>query len=282
MMTMAEDESAKPADAVPPSSGLHASEPSVARVYDAIMGGKDNFAVDRAVAEQWRQVIPQAPHLIMEARRFLHRVVRFMVNEAGIRQFIDIGSGLPTAENTHQVAQREAAETRVVYVDNDPVVLTHGQALLAENSSTRVLAGDLRDPEAILRAAASTGLVDLDRPVGVLMMAVVHHLLDEEDPEGIVGRLRDGIAAGSYLGITHFYDAGPDSEAAELQNILQQSLGRGRFRTRPEIERLFTGLEVVPPGLVHLPNWRPERPEDATMLPGSASVLGFGGVGRKP
>ncbi len=219
----------------------------------------------------------------MRAQRdVLGRVARFLVGEAGVRQLIDIGSGLPTADNVHEIAQRADPGARVVYVDNDPVVLAHARALLADNTSTVVAAGDLRDPAGILADPAVSGHIDWSRPAGLLLCGILHHLLDDEDPAGLVATLTGALPAGSYVFIHHLLDSG-DPAVAGVQATFQQALGRGQFRGWDQIRDMFAGLDLVEPGLVLVlvPEWRPE--------PGTPGVrehpvlqLAAAGVARKP
>lgn len=255
------------------------SVPSVARVYDYMLGGKDNFASDRAVGDQLHALNPHAHDATLENRAVLRRAVRFLVEDEGIDQFIDIGSGLPTQQNVHQVAQKINPEVRVVYVDNDPIVLSHGRALLAENPNTAVIQADMRDIDGILATPELTELIDLDRPVGIILCGVLHHLDDEDDPAGIVAAFTARLPSGSQVFITHFARTGPDSARAEA--ILMAGIGSGRFRTHAEITDLFGGLELVRPGVVFVPRWRPD--EDTELpdeLPDWQQLL-MGGVARK-
>lgn len=258
---------------------IDASVPSIARTYDYMIGGKDNFASDRAVGDQIKRDLPGAVAIAVDNRKVLVRAVRHLVEEAGIRQFIDFGSGLPTADNVHQVAQRHAPESRVVYVDNDPVVLAYGRALLDENDRTTVIQADIREPREILDAPAVRGLIDFDRPVAIILCAILHHLLDEEDPAGIVATLRDAVPSGSYLFLTHFR-AEEGREARQIEEKLQSAFGRGRWRDQAEIESYFDGFELVDPGIVPLVQWHPDEPLDRE--PTVWERLIVGGIGRKP
>ncbi|AXI79860.1 SAM-dependent methyltransferase [Peterkaempfera bronchialis] len=258
-------------------TGIDTSVPSIARVYDAMLGGKDNFAVDRAVAEKVRGVLPISKESAWEHREVLARGVRYLTSQ-GIDQFLDLGSGLPTVQNTHQVAQAANPKARVVYVDNDPIVLTHGRALLAGDARTKVVTADLRDPADVLSRPEVRELIDLDRPLGLLLVGVVHHLADTEDPAGVVKQYLDAAAPGSFLFLTHFRSQPPTTDA--LEQVFLSMLGSGRFRTQTEIEALFEGLEMVEPGVVELPRWRPDGPlPQATDGP---SNLIAAGAGRKP
>ncbi|GAB2844550.1 SAM-dependent methyltransferase [Actinoallomurus bryophytorum] len=271
--------------------GVDTNVPSVARVYDYLLGGKDNFAVDRQVAELILEISPDAPATGRANREFLERVVRYLAGEAGVRQFIDLGSGLPTQGNVHQIAQGVDPAARVVYVDNDPIVLTHGQALLAEDGATTIVQGDIREPKALLDHAGLRQFIDFSRPVGLLLFAILHHLKDEEDPRGIATRLLAGLPAGSYIAISHFHNPGPALPAVAEQvtageKLFNERLGTGRWRTREEILAYFGGLEPIEPGLVPLLQWRPS-PSAAPHVRTAAELAPLhyaflGGVARKP
>ena len=269
---------------VPPV--IDTTKPSVARVYDAILGGKDNFAADRAVAAQAVKAMGDGGKGARLNRAALGRAVRFMCRQ-GVAQFLDLGSGLPTAQNTHQIAQEVNPAARVVYVDNDPTAYIHGQALLTGDASTVVVLADVREPDKLLARLDPgnkeaepevAGFLDFAQPIGLILNAVIHHVLDEEDPYGIVARYTDALAPGSYLQLTHFCDSSQQARANE--QVLKESLGRGQIRSREQIARFFDGLELVEPGLVYLPEWRPDEPVRRPLDPGSMLMLG--GVGRKP
>jgi hypothetical protein len=261
-------------DHVPPE--IDTTRPSVARVYDAILGGKDNFAVDRAVAAAAVKTIGDDGNGARLNRAALGRAVRYMVAQ-GVTQFLDLGSGLPTVQNTHQIAQRGNRAARVVYVDNDPSVYLHGQALLADDASTTVVLADIRTPDALFTMAEVKDFLDFSEPIGLILNAVIHHVLDEEDPYGIVDAYKQAIAPGSYVQMTHFCDESPEARANAA--VLKQSLGRGQVRSREEITRFFGGLDLVPPGVVFLPWWQPDTlPNESE--PGSTLMLC--GVARKP
>ncbi|GIJ78744.1 S-adenosyl methyltransferase [Micromonospora phaseoli] len=249
-------------------SGVDMSAPSIARVYDFMLGGKDNFAVDRAVAEHALRITPDGPQAAQANRAFLRRVVRFLAAEQGVDQFLDLGSGLPTQGNVHQVATSHDAQARVVYVDNDPIVLAHGRALLASDGAATVIQADIRSPEAILEHPEVRQFLDFDRPVGLLLFAILHHLRDDEDPKAVATRLIEPLPSGSYVAISHFRDPGerhPDAshKAREVELVFNQSLGTGRWRTDEEILSFVEDLEVLEPGLVPLAEWRPEPGEAA-------------------
>ena len=242
----------------PSAPGFDASRPHIARVYDYLLGGKDNFAADRAVGDQIIASLPAAQVGVRAQRDVLARAVRYLVGEAGIRQLLDIGSGLPTAENVHQIAQQIDPATRVVYLDNDPVVLSHAQALLADDRVTFAAAGDLRDPAGILASPAVRAHLDWDRPIGLLLCGILHYILDDERPAELMAVLCDGLPAGSYVFIHHLLD-NADPASAELQAAMQKGLGRSQFRTLEQVRELFGGLELIEPGLVPVPDWRPDR-----------------------
>ncbi|WP_436772751.1 SAM-dependent methyltransferase [Yinghuangia sp. YIM S09857] len=252
-------------------TGIDVSKPSIARVYDAVLGGKDNFAVDRVIAQQSQDIVPEIGDVARFNRDLLGRAVRFMA-ESGIRQFLDLGSGLPTVQNTHQVAQAVAPDARVVYVDIDPIVLAHGRALLAENHNTTVVTADLRDPKAVLDLPQVREFIDLDQPVGLMLVGVIHHLGDDEDPDGIVRAYLEALPAGSYFLLTHFCASSPDALA--LEGALLTSLGTGRFRTLEEITAYFDGLELLDPGVVYLPQWRPDEPVGEELTVGQRLMAG--------
>ncbi|WP_327580908.1 SAM-dependent methyltransferase [Nonomuraea sp. NBC_00507] len=265
--------------------GIDTTKPSVARVYDYMLGGKDNYAIDRHVAEMALKVAPDAPEAARANREFLRRTVRYLAGEAGIRQFLDIGSGLPTQGNVHEIAQSVAPGTRVVYVDHDPIVLVYGQALLAADATTTVIEADAREPEKILGDPQARALIDFSRPVGLLLFGLLHHLSDDEDPGAILGRLVAPLAPGSHVVISHFHNPGEahpevSKQAYAAEKIFNEYLGTGRWRTRDELLAYFGGLELVDPGLVPLPEWRPDDGDTAT--PGITYHTFVGAVARKP
>ncbi|MBW8487399.1 SAM-dependent methyltransferase [Actinomadura parmotrematis] len=254
--------------------------PTAARVYDVMLNGKDNFAVDREVAHASLAIMPELRDIALHNRAMLHRVVRHLAADEGVVQFLDLGSGLPTARNTHEVAQEANPEARVVYVDIDPIVLAHGRAILADNPGTTVVTADIRDPEAVLAHPDVRRLIDFSQPVAVMLCGILHHLNDDEEPGRIVAALRDAVPAGSFFFITNFTRLGDAPESAELEKQLLQQLGTGRVRTPAELAAFFDGLEILPPGLVPLPLWRPDEVvTDATTVDVRFMT---GGVGRKP
>jgi hypothetical protein len=262
-----------------PDPGFDASRPHVSRVYDYLLGGKDNYAADRAVADQMIAALPALQVGVRAQREVLGRVVRYLVGEAGVRQLLDIGSGLPTAENVHEIAQRTEPATRVVYVDNDPVVLSHARALLAEDEATFVAAGDLRDPAGILADPAVRDQLDWEQPVGLLICGILHYILDEEDPVGLTGTLYRALPPGSYVFIHHLLDT-EDPATATLQEQMRAGLGRAQFRTMAQIRELFDGLDLVDPGVVPVPGWRP-GPGSPGMSDHPVLQMAAAGVARK-
>lgn len=241
-------------------SGIDLTTPSIARAYDYMLGGKDNFAVDRALVDHIVAEMPGSRSLALDNRAVLVRGIREIVLNTPVRQFLDLGSGLPTAENVHQVAQLHAPESRVVYVDNDPIVLAHGRAILAENEKTVVVQADLRAPKEIYDNPETRALIDFEQPVAVILSAILHHLNDDEDPAALVRFWYDRVPSGSYFFVSHFRSA-DDDRSARLQKVVQQSIGRGRWRSDEEILGLLPdGVTVLPPGLVPASQWRPEGP----------------------
>ncbi|MFI5715949.1 SAM-dependent methyltransferase [Nocardia sp. NPDC051750] len=233
--------------------------PTAARVYDVMLNGKDNYQIDRQVAEASLAVMPELKEIALHNRAMLHRVVRYLAAEQGITQFLDLGSGLPSARNTHEVAQEVNPDAKVVYVDIDPIVLAYGRALLENNANTRVVTADIRKPDEVLALPEVRELIDFDKPVCVMLVGILHHLLDEEDPNGIVATLRDAVPAGSYFFITNFTRLSDTPESDQLEEVLLSQLGTGRVRTPAELAEYFDGLEILPPGIVPLPLWRPEE-----------------------
>jgi len=238
--------------------------PSIARTYDYLLGGKDNYPVDREIGEIFIKKFPGAVQIALDNRACLVRAVTFAAGELGIGQFIDLGSGLPTADNVHQVAQRAAPGAKVVYVDNDPIVLAHGRAMLAEDENTVVVRADIRQPEQILSDPAVRALIDFDHPVAVIASAVLHHLLDEENPLGIIRALCAATPAGSCLFVSHFRTLG-DPDSAALEAVMLEAFGRGVWRTSEQIGEFFGDMRLVAPGIVPCAQWRQDTgPGDLT------------------
>jgi hypothetical protein len=250
----------------------------VARVYNYWLGGKDNFAADRAAAKQAMDAFPDIVHSARANRAFLRRAVTYLAGSAGIRQFLDIGTGIPSANNTHEVAQSVAADCRIVYVDNDPVVLAHARALLTSTpeGATDYINADLREADQILAQAALT--LDFGQPVAIMLMAILQHISDEHDPYAIVGRLVDAVPPGSYLALSHPAKDIHAAEMAEMAKRLNATMAeKVTFRSQAEVAPFFTGLELLEPGMTNVPDWRPETPEEAS----SPAAL-WAGVARKP
>ncbi|MCP2338238.1 SAM-dependent methyltransferase [Actinomadura rupiterrae] len=256
--------------------GIDPSRPSAARIYDYFLGGKDNFEADRAVAEHLLKLDPRTVEAVRENRRFLVRAVRHLVEDAGIRQFLDIGTGLPTQDNVHEVAARYAPDARVVYVDNDPLVLAHARALLAGGGAT-IVQGDLRRPDEILASAEVRQALDFTRPVAVLLVAVLHFVSDGEDPRGAIATLRDAVPSGSRIVITHGTADGPYARGEESAEAYRKADKALTLRRRDEIVPFFDGLDPMPPGLTWIQNWWPERPYEDGDLRGM-----YAGIGIKP
>lgn len=266
-------------DSLARAPGLDTQHAHSARVYNYWLGGKDNFAADRIAAEQAIAANPGIVTDVRANRQFLARTVRFLAGQCGIRQFLDIGTGLPTASNTHEVAQAAAPDARIVYADNDPIVLAHARALLTSTrqGTTAYLDADLRDPEAILRAAAQT--LDFSQPAALMLLIVLHLVPDSSDPYGIVATLVRALAPGSYLVLAH---PASDIRAAEMAEMTRRVNERMRgpdatMRDRPAITRFFDGLDLLEPGVVQPQQWRPEPG-----VTGPPLVTAWCGVARKP
>ena len=263
--------------------GVDATRASIARVYDAMLGGKDNYAIDRQVVQELVSAVPDVVDAARENRDFLIRVCRFIASQTEVVQYLDCGSGLPTAENTHQVVQRLNPESKVVYVDNDPVVLAHGRALLEENELTRLVDGDLFQPCTVLDHEVVRTHLDFTQPIALLQLATLHHYKGSRDraPKAMREYI-DALPSGSYVAISHYFDPQNDDTAAldTLEAVARKgSLGGATRRTRAEIMELFTGLELVEPGLVPLPEWWSDGPR---LNRDKKVQMVAGGVGRKP
>lgn len=259
-------------------SEVDLSRPSAARVYDYYLGGSHNFEVDRAMAREAIAMWPELPAIMQSNRAFLRRAVRYLVGQ-GINQFLDIGSGIPTVGNVHEVAHEADSMARVVYVDSDPVAVAHSRAILAGDERTTVVRADLREPDTILNDPTVRGAIDLEQPVAVLMVAVLHFVPDQDDPFGAVGQVRDRLASGSHLILSHASAEGRPEVAASHRQLYSRTPTPMTMRSRAEIARFFDGFELVEPGLVWLPLWRPDSPSSAINKP--ERTTGFAGVGRK-
>jgi S-adenosyl methyltransferase len=267
-------------DQRPAAPAIDSSVAHPARRYDYWLGGKDNFAADRESGDAIAAKFPAIRTAVVENRRFLRRAVTLLAAERGVRQFLDIGTGLPTASNTHEVAQQIAPGSRIVYVDNDPLVLVHARALLTSSAAgaTAYVDADLREPEKVLGNESLTETLDLSRPVALMLIATLHFLTQQDDPYAIVRRLTAALAPGSYLVISH---ATSDYLPPELvADISSGRHGQGRLRTRPEVADFFTGLELVEPGVVPLPDWRPAgEPEPRPSAEETAMYAGVARIG---
>jgi hypothetical protein len=262
---------------VPP--GVDTRRANVARVYDYLLGGSHNFLADQDLGRSLAAVDPNVRAIARANRDFLGRAVRFL-SEAGIRQFLDIGSGIPTQGNVHEVAQQVNPDTRVAYADIDPVAVAHSNAILAGRQNAAVITADLRDPEKILTHQAIGRLIDFRQPAGLLLVSVLPFIADAEDPWQIVATLRDALAPGSYLVLCHATDEGKLAVMEAMDKVYKGGVAsKGGPRSRADILRFFDGFELVPPGLVYIPLWRPDS-RDVPADPGRFWVLA--GVGRKP
>jgi hypothetical protein len=266
---------------VPPY--IDVSKASVARVYDAFLNGKDNYEIDREVLRRIQEVAPEATQLGWDNREFLIRATRFLASQTDVVQYLDCGSGLPTAENTHQVVQRIKPEARVVYVDNDPVVLAHGRALLEENDQTHLVGADIFKPRDVLENEEVRKYLDFSEPIAFYQCGTMHHYTGDQYAE-IMAEYIDALPSGSYVALSHFYD--PETPeysplARKMEEIFIHSpMGSGSFRTRAEILSMMRGLELVEPGLVLCADWWPDGPRVRPMPSVSYTIVGV--VGRKP
>ncbi len=259
--------------------GVDIEQPSVARVYDYYLGGSHNFAADRAFASRVLANNPIMPWVIRENRAFLRRVVRYLVSQ-GIDQFIDLGSGIPTVGSVHEVAQALNPDARIIYVDHDPVAVAHSRAILDGNQRASVFAGDLRDPAAIMAGPDFDRLIDRDRPVGLLLVSVLHFIADDDAAAGAVRAWRAQLPAGGYLALSHASGNEMSDGANRTETLYNESVSAMSLRTREGITALFGGLELVEPGVVPIPLWRPDSPDDVTAdgprYPGFAALARLG------
>ena len=260
--------------------------PSPARIYDYHLGGSHNFAADRQAARQIAEMMPELPLIMRANRAFLFRAVRFLI-DAGIRQFLDLGSGIPTVGNVHEIAQQADLGVRVVYVDVDPVAAAHSQTLLAGNDQAAAIQADLRDVPRVLAAPAVRRLIDFTQPVGVLMVAVLHFVPDRDDPAGTVARYRDAVAPGSYLVLSHAAASEDDQSPAgadEATAAYSRRVTEATLRTRTQVTDLFTGFDLIDPGVVYVTDWHPDTPVHTTTNPAQPAqrLTQLVGVARKP
>jgi S-adenosyl methyltransferase len=257
------------------------SVPNMARTYDYLLGGAHNFAVDRELAGQVERVMPAARSAARVSRSFLARCVRFMVDQ-GIRQFLDIGSGIPTVANVHEVAQGIARDCRVMYVDKDPIAVAHSELMLVGNDHAKIVHADMRDPDSILDHPETRGLLDFDQPIGLLVLMMLHWLPNETEPWKLMARYRDALAPGSYLAITHVTADSEKPGVAEVTDLIKESRSADQLteRSYEQVLDLFGDFELVEPGLVGCPAWRPTGPGDMSDTP-EANTMVYGGVARK-
>ncbi|MBF6181621.1 SAM-dependent methyltransferase [Nocardia otitidiscaviarum] len=258
--------------------GIDLDRPSASRVYDYFVGGMHNFEIDRELARQIEAFTPNIAETMRANRDLLRRLVRFLVDE-GITQFLDLGSGIPTVGNVHEVAQARNPEARVVYVDIDPVAVAHSIAILDGNPKAGIIQADVADPERILTDPVVGELIDFSKPVAVLLLGVLHFVPDEADPAGAVARLLKPCVPGSYVAITHATADGQPAEVLEGQKLSGRTSTEISLRTRDEIVTYFGDWTQIEPGLVHLPLWRPENPADVGAEPWRSGA--YGGVARK-
>ena len=263
-----------------PLSEIDTTRPHPARMYDAYLGGKDNYAADREAVRQILRNWPEVRAIARANRAAMQRMVRFLAGEAGIRQFLDIGTGIPSAGNVHEVAGQVAPDSRVVYVDNDPIVHVHANALLTGSGTTSIVLADLHEPGAILAHPKVQELIDFSKPVALLLIAILHFIAEEENPYGIVATLRDGLPSGSFLALSHgTADFHPPGAAGEAAASYQTATAPLVLRTFDRVSAFLDGFELVEPGLVQAPLWRPDgrppRPKDL------AKIGVYAGVGRK-
>lgn len=270
-------------DGIVPSVYVDTTKASIARVYDAALDGKDNYEVDREVVQRLARVAPEIRQFTWDHRNFLIRVTRFIARRTGITQFLDCGSGLPTAENTHQVAQRIQPDARVVYVDNDPVVLAHGRALLVDNDQTHFSAADIFKPGQVLDDEIVRRYLDFSQPLALFQLGTLHHYDGERSPASIMQEYIDALPSGSYVALSHFLD--PENEYTEVAKKLEEvfvhsPLASGWFRARVEILDMLPGLELIEPGLTRCVDWWPGGPRTKPLEPAQHCIVGA--VGRKP
>ncbi len=258
--------------------GVDLTRPNAARVYDVYLGGAHNFEVDREFARQAKRLLPDVDVVARMNRRFLQRVVRELARD-GVDQFLDLGSGIPTVGNVHEIAQALNPEAKVVYVDNETVAVAHSQLILEDNPSATVVDADIRDPKLVLENPETTRVLDFSRPVAVIMCTILHFISDDADPFAIVRTYRDALASGSYLAISHgTTDNRPDLQA--FGDSYQRTANPVTLRPHAQVERFFEGFDLIDPGLVFTPQWRPESPKDVGEEPERSGV--YAGVGRKP
>lgn len=258
-------------------AGVDTEIPSFARIYDYLLGGGHNFDADRQIAEQFKQALPGAPAIARLNRAFLHRAVLFMM-EQGIRQFLDIGSGILTMGNVHEIAQRIDPAARVVYVDREPVAVNHSQLMLGANDNATAIQRDLRDPDGIMDHPQVRDLLDFDQPLGLLLVGVLHFIAPEGHPSGLLASYREWLAPGSFLAMSHFTADSRPAEMAAMVEVMKKSADPICPRSRAEFMSLFKGFELVEPGVVPTADWRPQWPYD---MDGPEREQIYAGVARK-
>ncbi|MEV0224401.1 SAM-dependent methyltransferase [Streptomyces sp. NPDC050704] len=257
-----------------PAEEIDTSRPHPARIYDYLLGGKDNYAVDQRAGDELAAAAPEVWISVRANRAFLQRAVRYVVGN-GVRQILDIGTGLPTAPNVHETAREVAPDVHVAYVDNDPIVNAHAGALLSRSETTSVVLADLRDPRAVMDHPEVRRVIDFDEPVALLLVAIVHFLTDAEKPGQIVAALRDALPAGSFLVLSHA--TGDFAERSAAQAVYNKATATMNLRSHAEVERFFDGFELVEPGLAQVPFWHPDAPPPAR----SGEIGFYGGVARR-
>lgn len=263
-------------------AGVDISVPSMARAYDYLLGGGHNFAVDRELANKAEQAVPGSRQIAQLNRRFLARAVRFLI-DCGVRQFLDLGSGIPTVGNVHEIARRAAPESRVLYVDKDPIAVAHSELILAGNDSAAAIEADLRDPAAIIDSPQARRLLNFDEPIATLMVMVLHWVPNDEDPYGLLDQYRRALASGSYLVISHVTADQRPTEIQGAAEVIEQAKSPDllNYRSHAEIQRFFTGFDLVEPGLVGCGIWQPTG-DDGFTDDSEFNAHIYAGVGRKP
>src|SRR5579864_1771103 len=263
----------------PPNLPL--GKPSAARMYDYFLGGYHNFAIDRQAAEAATAIYPDFPLIMQANRAFLRRAVKYLASQ-GVRRYLDVGSGIPTVDNTHQVARRATPDSRVIYVDNDPIAVAHSRALLRDQPNATIIEADATDPELVQKYPAIRELLDGSQPAALLLVFVLHFVVDDQQAYDLVRNLTDALPSGSYVVISHGTpDNTPPDVRDQILRLYRGTTNPVRVRTREQFARFFEGLELVEPGITFVPSWRPEAPDDLFVSEPERSA-GFAGVARKP
>jgi S-adenosyl methyltransferase len=262
--------------------GIDINRPSIARVYDCSLGGFHNFTADRQLVETMREMMPEALLMARANRAFLTRAVRFCL-KSGVRQFLDIGSGIPTSGNVHEVARRIDPGSRVVYVDSDPVAVAHSQAILGDDDKAAIIEADVREPKLILEHPAVHRLIDFDQPLGLMMVAVLHFVADEEDPRGLIDQFAKRMVAGGYLVMSHGTADGPTgSQMTKVTDLYRKTVADNTMRSRAEVQALFGGFDLLSPGVVWPEEWVQPGGDDEVPIRAEPLCGYYAGVGRKP